>query len=162
MLQSYPVRQCEFFAQAPRDASPRRPVLGPQFLARNGPCRGLRGANAAPDEQSRSRKSTMSFDHSSWPASLFVTESSHVKLLASGGSSSAGRASVCGTECRGFKPRLPPQPFSTQNKVFPDFALLSRDANRCTLIAHWRTRSSFLLPFHAEKPRSDALDGTQS
>jgi hypothetical protein len=26
-----------------------------------------------------------------------------------GGSSSAGRASVCGTECRGFNPRLPPQ-----------------------------------------------------
>jgi hypothetical protein len=25
-----------------------------------------------------------------------------------GGSSSAGRASVCGTECRGFNPRLPP------------------------------------------------------
>jgi hypothetical protein len=34
----------------------------------------------------------------------------HAKLLASGGSSSAGRASVCGTECRGFNPRLPPQP----------------------------------------------------
>jgi hypothetical protein len=33
---------------------------------------------------------------------------SHAKLLASGGSSSAGRASVCGTECRGFNPRLPP------------------------------------------------------
>jgi hypothetical protein len=33
----------------------------------------------------------------------------HVKLDTSGGSSSAGRASVCGTECRGFKSRLPPQ-----------------------------------------------------
>ena len=33
----------------------------------------------------------------------------HGKLDTSGGSSSAGRASVCGTECRGFNPRLPPQ-----------------------------------------------------
>ena len=32
-----------------------------------------------------------------------------------GGSSSAGRASVCGTECRGFNPRLPPQ-FSKHKK----------------------------------------------
>jgi hypothetical protein len=31
------------------------------------------------------------------------------KLAGNGGSSSAGRASVCGTECRGFNPRLPPQ-----------------------------------------------------
>ena len=33
------------------------------------------------------------------------------RALSSGGSSSAGRASVCGTECRGFNPRLPPPPF---------------------------------------------------
>jgi hypothetical protein len=39
----------------------------------------------------------------------FATPLRHGKLDASGGSSSAGRASVCGTECRGFKPRLPPQ-----------------------------------------------------
>src|SRR5882724_2161341 len=31
------------------------------------------------------------------------------KLRTSGGSSSAGRAPVCGTGCRGFNPRLPPQ-----------------------------------------------------
>src|SRR3979490_452478 len=42
----------------------------------------------------------------------------HGKLIPSGGSSSAGRASVCGTECRGFKPRLPPQSsLSTKNQI---------------------------------------------
>ena len=39
----------------------------------------------------------------------FATRFRHGKLFTSGGSSSAGRASVCGTECRGFNPRLPPQ-----------------------------------------------------
>jgi hypothetical protein len=39
----------------------------------------------------------------------FSVSLTHVKLLPCGGSSSAGRASVCGTECRGFNPRLPPQ-----------------------------------------------------
>ena len=33
------------------------------------------------------------------------------KLRTSGGSSSAGRAPVCGTGCRGFNPRLPPHPY---------------------------------------------------
>jgi hypothetical protein len=40
---------------------------------------------------------------------LFLARFRHAKLRSSGGSSSAGRASVCGTECRGFDPRLPPQ-----------------------------------------------------
>src|SRR6266403_2190480 len=48
----------------------------------------------------------------------------HGKLARSGGSSSAGRASVCGTECRGFKPRLPPQlPFiSHRTRLRPSTA----------------------------------------
>ncbi len=41
----------------------------------------------------------------------FPSSKSSVNYVQSigGGSSSAGRASVCGTECRGFEPRLPPQ-----------------------------------------------------
>ena len=39
-----------------------------------------------------------------------------------GGSSSAGRASVCGTECRGFKSRLPPQT-SPIHSIFRDALL---------------------------------------
>src|SRR5579863_8311853 len=41
----------------------------------------------------------------------FPARESSVNYVSStgGGSSSAGRASVCGTECRGFEPRLPPQ-----------------------------------------------------
>ena len=42
-------------------------------------------------------------------STLFLARDSHAKLHICGGSSSAGRASVCGTECRGFNPRLPPQ-----------------------------------------------------
>jgi hypothetical protein len=47
----------------------------------------------------------------------------HGKLDPSGGSSSAGRASVCGTECRGFKPRLPPH-FSLPAKNKTHFVFL--------------------------------------
>ena len=43
------------------------------------------------------------------PSLPFLARDSHAKLHICGGSSSAGRASVCGTECRGFNPRLPPQ-----------------------------------------------------
>src|SRR5882724_10976235 len=43
------------------------------------------------------------------PYPLFSNPRPHAKLNPCGGSSSAGRASVCGTECRGFNPRLPPQ-----------------------------------------------------
>jgi hypothetical protein len=43
----------------------------------------------------------------------------HGKLDFSGGSSSVGRASVCGTECRGFKPRLPPQLLTSRRKSDP-------------------------------------------
>src|SRR5882762_489707 len=60
----------------------------------------------------------------------------HGKLGKSGGSSSAGRASVCGTECRGFKPRLPPQPFTIENKTSLDFSLLGSRPILCTTIAH--------------------------
>ena len=42
----------------------------------------------------------------------FLAFRGHAKLTTSGGSSSAGRASVCGTESRGFKSHLPPQQFS--------------------------------------------------
>src|SRR5215472_15638641 len=34
-----------------------------------------------------------------------------LRIFHSGGSSSAGRASDCGSECRGFKSHLPPQFF---------------------------------------------------
>ena len=47
------------------------------------------------------------------------------------------RFSVCGTECRGFKPRLPPQSFTTENKVLRDSASLFRKGGHCTIIAHW-------------------------
>src|SRR6516225_3724787 len=39
----------------------------------------------------------------------FPTLSARAKLTIYGGSSSAGRASDCGSECRGFKSHLPPQ-----------------------------------------------------
>src|SRR5215470_14361552 len=39
----------------------------------------------------------------------FKRRKGHGKLKRCGGSSSAGRASDCGSECRGFKSRLPPQ-----------------------------------------------------
>ena len=44
----------------------------------------------------------------------FIPPHDRAKLGPCGGSSSAGRASVCGTECRGFKSRLPPQLPATQ------------------------------------------------
>lgn len=42
-------------------------------------------------------------------AARFPVLLGHAKLTTSGGSSSVGRASVCGTESRGFKSHLPPQ-----------------------------------------------------
>src|SRR6516165_6778422 len=41
----------------------------------------------------------------------FPTLSARAKLTIYGGSSSAGRASDCGSECRGFKSHLPPHTF---------------------------------------------------
>ena len=89
----------------------------------------------------------------------FSIRFSHAKLLASGGSSSAGRASVCGTECRGFNPRLPPQlPHSSHRPplhlgaTFRLGKCSSRTAGStpiacsaiqfCTQHAHWRRASS--------------------
>jgi hypothetical protein len=54
-----------------------------------------------------------------------------------GGSSSAGRASVCGTECRGFKSRLPPQ-IST---VFSGNFTTSRDPAKNCRLRNRRVRS---------------------
>ena len=44
---------------------------------------------------------------------LFFPVAARAKLTFYGGSSSAGRASDCGSECRGFKSHLPPQNLET-------------------------------------------------
>ena len=45
----------------------------------------------------------------SWRAKAFPPTQTSVNLFLCGGSSSVGRASDCGSECRGFESRLPPQ-----------------------------------------------------
>ena len=84
-----------------RRSSPRTPASGRSTCTSGSSSWGITSAGISPRSSARSRP---------WRGAEAGDSAILAGPIECGGSSSVGRASDCGSECRGFDPRLPPQP----------------------------------------------------